>query len=256
MTQTALITGAGRGIGSTIALELGRRGWAVAVNYANSAEGADEVCRQIQKAGSKAVAIRGDVGNGLDRTVMIQETISAFGRLDCLVNNAGVTSRGRRDILDAQEDDFDWLMAINLKGPFFLSQLAARHMIQKPAPAPGSFRCIINISSLSAYAVSTNRGDYCMAKAAMGMMTHLWAARLAEHGINVYELRPGVIESDMTAPVKAKYDTLIAEGLLPIKRWGKPEDVARAVAMLAAGELPYTTGDTINIDGGYHIRRI
>lgn len=258
MPQTALITGAGRGIGVAIALELGRRGWNVAVNYSSSAQGALEVCKQIETFGSggKGVAIKGDVGSGLDRATMIRQTLAAFGRLDCLVNNAGVTSRNRRDILEAQEDDFDWLMAINLKGPFFLSQLAARHMIAPGNSFPGAFRSIINISSLSAYAVSTNRGDYCMAKSAMNMMTRLWAARLAEHRINVYELRPGIIASDMTAPVKARYDKLIAEGLLPIQRWGQPEDVARAVAMLAAGELPYTTGDTLNVDGGYHIRRI
>jgi NAD(P)-dependent dehydrogenase (short-subunit alcohol dehydrogenase family) len=254
MNGVALITGAGRGIGSAIAQELARRGMAVAVNYSNSAQGAMELCRGIEQAGGRAVAVRGDVGQDADRRAIVEQALQAFGRIDCLVNNAGVTSRGRRDILDAREEDFDWLMAINLKGPFFLSQLVARHMIEKPVA--GAFRCIVNISSLSAYAVSTNRGDYCMAKAAMGMMTQLWAARMAAHGVNVYELRPGVIESDMTAPVKQKYDQLIAEGLMPIQRWGSPLDVAGAVAMLAEGRLPYTTGDTINVDGGYHIRRI
>jgi NAD(P)-dependent dehydrogenase (short-subunit alcohol dehydrogenase family) len=252
--RTAIVTGAGRGIGRGIAVELGRRRWSVVVNYSSSADAAAETVKLVEQAGGRAVAVKGDVGNAADRQSIVDESVRHFRGVDLLVNNAGVTSRNRRDILEAQEDDFDWLMAINLKGPFFLSQLVARQMIANPRN--DCFRAIVNISSLSAFAVSTNRGDYCMAKAAMGMMTQLWAARLAEHGIRVYELRPGIIASDMTAPVKAKYDKLIGEGLLPIARWGEAEDVGKAVATLADGSLAYSTGDSIHVDGGYHIRRI
>ena len=252
----AIITGASRGIGRAIALRLARDGYAATVNYHSNHQAAEDVVREIKQAGGNAIAIQADVATAADRERLVNETLTRFGRLDCLVNNAGITSVGRKDLLDATEESWDTVFSTNLKGPFFLAQLAARHMIALIDSVTIPRGTIINVSSISAYAVSTNRADYCMAKAAMQMMTWLLADRLAEHQINVYEVCPGVIASDMTAPVKEKYDKLIAEGLSPIRRWGQPEDVASAVAMLASGQLPFSTGDRINIDGGFHIRRL
>jgi 3-oxoacyl-[acyl-carrier protein] reductase len=252
----ALVTGASRGIGRAIAAGLAREGHAVTVNYHSNRQAADEVVGQIGQAGGQAIAIQADIGASADRARLIDQTLARFGRLDVLVNNAGITSVGRRDLLEATEESWDTVFATNLKGPFFLAQLAARQMITLIDSKTIPRGTIVNISSISAYAVSTNRADYCMAKAAMQMMTWLFADRLAEHKINVYEVCPGVIASDMTAPVKEKYDALIADGLSPIRRWGQPEDVAAAVAMLASGQLPFSTGDRINVDGGFHIRRL
>lgn len=252
----ALVTGASRGIGRAIALRLAREGHAVAVNYHTNAAAADEVVRQIEAAGAAAIAVQADVASAADRQRLVETTLARFGRLDVLVNNAGITSVGRKDLLEATEESWDTVFATNLKGPFFLAQYAARKMIERIGSGAMAGGTIVNVSSISAYAVSTNRADYCMAKAAMQMMTWLLADRLAEHGIRVYEVCPGVIASDMTAPVKEKYDKLIAEGLSPIRRWGQPEDVAAAVAMLAAGQLPFSTGERINVDGGFHIRRL
>jgi 3-oxoacyl-[acyl-carrier protein] reductase len=255
-SPVAIVTGASRGIGRAIAVRLAHDGYAVVVNFHSSAAAADEVVREITNAGGKAIARNADVSVAADRQALVTEAIRQWGRLDVLVNNAGITSVGRKDLLEATEESWDTVFATNLKGPFFLAQLAARSMIELLQAGQILRGTIINISSISAYAVSTNRGDYCMAKAAMQMMTWLLADRLAEHGISVYEVCPGVIASDMTAPVKEKYDKLIAEGLSPIRRWGQPEDVAAAVAMLAAGQLPFSTGERINVDGGFHIRRL
>jgi 3-oxoacyl-[acyl-carrier protein] reductase len=252
----AIVTGASRGIGRAIAARLARDGYAVTVNYHSSRQAAEEVVREIEQAGGDAIAIQADIATTADRARLANETLARFGRLDVLVNNAGITSVGRKDLLDATEESWDTVFATNLKGPFFLAQLAARKMIALVDSATIQRGTIVNVSSISAYAVSANRADYCMAKAAMQMMTWLFADRLAEHGINVYEVCPGVIASDMTAPVKEKYDRLIADGLSPIRRWGQPDDVAAAVAMLASGQLPFSTGERINVDGGFHIRRL
>lgn len=252
----AVVTGASRGIGRAIAVRLGSEGYAVGVNYHSNRAAADEVVAEIEAKGGRAAAIQADVGASGDRTRLVEETLAHFGRLDLLVNNAGITSVGRKDLLEATEESWDHVFATNLKGPFFLAQLAARRMIGFIKSGAISRGTIVNVSSISAYAVSTNRADYCMAKAAMQMMTWLLADRLAEQKILVYEVCPGVIASDMTAPVKEKYDRLIAEGLSPIRRWGQPDDVASAVAMLASGQLAFTTGERINIDGGFHIRRL
>ncbi len=251
-----VITGASRGIGRAVAIRLARDGFAVTVNYHSNLQAAKEVVSDIERAGGQAIAVQADVAAAADREHLISETLDRFGRLDCLVNNAGITSVGRKDLLEATEESWDIVFNTNLKGPFFLAQLAARKMIALVEAATMERGTIINVSSISAYAVSTNRADYCMAKAAMQMMTWLLADRLAEHQINVYEVCPGVIASDMTAPVKEKYDHLIADGLSPIRRWGQPEDVASAVAMLASGQLPFSTGERLNIDGGFHIRRL
>lgn len=255
-SPAALITGSSRGIGRAIALELGRRGFAVTVNYVLRREAAEEVVREIEVGGGRAIAVQANVAVGADRERLVVRTIEAFGRLDLLVNNAGITSPGRRDLLAATEESWDEVFATNLKGPFFLAQSAADRMIEliRAGTMPGG--TIINISSISAFAASTDRADYCIAKSAMQMLTWLFASRLADERIVAFEVCPGVIESDMTAPVKEKYDRLIADGLAPIRRWGQPEDVARTVAALATGELPFCTGERIHIDGGYHIRRL
>lgn len=253
---TALVTGASRGIGRAIALELATQGYAIAVNYMRSREGADEVVQQISAAGGHAVAVQGDVGRREDRDAMVDQTLERFGRIDLLVNNAGITSPGRKDLLEATEDSWDLVFDTNLKGAFFLAQRAAREMVSLIAAGSISRGTIVNVSSISAYAVSTNRVDYCIAKAGLQMMTWQLASRLAEEKIRVYEICPGVIASDMTAPVTEKYDKLIAEGLSPIRRWGQPEDVAKAVATVASGAFPFSTGDRINVDGGFHIRRL
>ncbi len=252
----ALVTGASRGIGRAIALRLAQDGFSVAVNFHTSAVAAAEVVAEIKGLGGIAFAMQGNVAVAADRQRLVRDTLAQFQRLDLLVNNAGITSVGRRDLLEATEESWDTVFATNLKGPFFLAQLAAREMIGLIQAGRIQRGTIVNVSSISAYAVSTNRADYCMAKAAMQMMTWLFADRLAEERINVYEVCPGVIASDMTAPVKEKYEKLIAEGLSPIRRWGQPEDVAGAVAMLAGGALPFSTGERINVDGGFHIRRL
>lgn len=262
MNRVALITGASRGIGRGIALELAKIGFDLLINYAGNViaaqQTADDCVAQAKQAGHliRAEICQADVGLGADRRHLIGFAKANLGRLDLLVNNAGITSIGRADILEATEENFDRLMAINLKGPYFLTQLAAQWMIEQMRIEASLRPQIVTISSISGYAVSTNRGDYCLAKAALGMMTKLYAARLAEQGINVYEVCPGIIASDMTAPVKEKYDKLISEGLTPIKRWGTPEDVGKAVAAIAQHLLPFSTGEVINVDGGFHLRRL
>lgn len=251
----ALVTGASRGIGRGIALELARQGYTVGVNYVRNQQAAEEVVAEIAQLGGKAAALQANVGESADRERLLAELLARFGRIDVLVNNAGITSPGRKDLLESTEASWDEVFAVNLKGPFFLAQAAAKQMIaQESDERRGG--TIINVSSISAFAVSTNRADYCLAKSAQPMLTQLLAARLAEHGVHVYDVCPGVIESDMTGPVREKYDRLIAEGLSPIRRWGQPEDVARVVATLASGGLPFCTGQTIYVDGGYHVRRL
>lgn len=256
MPPAAIVTGSSRGIGRAIAIELAKAGHSVVINYASSQTAALEVVNEVVALGSDAVAVQADVAQAADRERLIQAALQRWGRLDVLVNNAGITSPGRRDLLEATEDSWDQVFATNLKGPFFLAQQAARAMIAGVERGEVPYGTIINVSSISAYAVSTNRVDYCIAKSAMQMMTWQLATRLADHAIRVYEVCPGVIASDMTAPVKEKYDRLIDEGLSPIRRWGEPDDVARAVTMLASGALPFSTGERINVDGGFHIRRL
>ena len=187
---------------------------------------------------------------------MLAQTRNHFGRLDLLVKNAGITSPGRRDILDATEEAFDRVMDVNLKGAFFLTQMAARWMIEQRQTDPASTGCVINISAISSQIVSVNRGDYCISWSGMEMMTKLWAARLGEFGIPVYEFRPGIISTDMTAGVTEKYDKLIAAGLTIEPRWGTPEDVSRTVSVLARGEITYATGNHFYVDGGLMVRRL
>ncbi len=249
-----LVTGGSRGIGRAVCLELARLNYAVVVNYATRPDAAQEVVQQIEFAGGRAFACKADVGRCEERQHLLEKTLKFFGRIDVLVNNAGITSVGRKDLLEATEESWDRVFDTNLKGPFFLAQSVAREMIRliRGGTTPGGK--IINVSSVSSYAVSTNRADYCMTKAAMHMMTQLLAVRLAEEKIQVFEICPGVIATDMTAPVREKYDRLIAEGLWPIRRWGQPEDVARAVAAVVGDYFPFSTGICLHVDGGFHIR--
>lgn len=255
----SLVTGAGRGIGRGIAIELAKLGHAVVINYAGNANAADECLSLVREAGGDGITLRADISVTEDRVRLLSETLSAYGRIDLLVNNAGVAPNVRADLLEAGEESFDRLININLKGPYFLTQIVAKQMIEQLQCSPDpllSLPQIVTISSISAYTASVNRGDYCVAKAGLGMMTALFAARLAEYGINVYEIRPGVIATDMTDGVKEKYDTLIAQGAWPIKRWGQPSDVGRAVAAIARGDFPFSTGEVINVDGGFHLRTL
>lgn len=255
----SLVTGAGRGIGRGIALELARLGHAVVINYAGNMDAAGECLQLVREEGGDGITVRADVSSTEDRERLVDETLAAYGRIDLLVNNAGVAPSVRDDLLEAGEESFDRLININLKGPYFLTQRVARLMIEQVRGSDvNTFGLprIVTISSISAYTASVNRGDYCVAKAGLAMMTKLYAARLAEFGINVYEIRPGVIATDMTAGVKEKYDKLISQGAWPIRRWGEPSDIGRAVASIARGDLPYSTGEVINVDGGFHLRTL
>ncbi|HOW67275.1 MAG TPA: 3-ketoacyl-ACP reductase [Candidatus Paceibacterota bacterium] len=263
MNPTALITGGSRGIGRGIALELARIGWSLVVNYAGNRSAAEETARAcVEAARSSGQDIRveicqGDIALAEDRRRLIEFGRERWSRLDLLVNNAGVAPVVRADLLEADEASFDRLIGINVKGPFFLTQQVARWMVdQVQAGAPDYHPKIITVTSISAYTASVNRGDYCVSKAALSMLTPLYAARLAEYGIRVYELRPGIIATDMTHAVKEKYDRLIAEGLTPLPRWGEPADVGKAVVAIAQDLLPFSTGEVINVDGGFHLRRL
>jgi NAD(P)-dependent dehydrogenase (short-subunit alcohol dehydrogenase family) len=207
-------------------------------------------------AGASAHYVRTDIGKDDAAERLLEAVDLRFGRLDLLVNNAGVAPRERKDILEASRESFDRLLAVNLRGPYFLTQAAARYMLRREAPASGLRGCVVFITSISATVASTSRGEYCISKAGLAMASLLWATRLAEEGIAVYEVRPGIIRTDMTAGVAAKYDRLIAEGLTLQRRWGTPEDVGRAVAMLARGDLSYSTGQVVMVDGGLSVRRL
>jgi NAD(P)-dependent dehydrogenase (short-subunit alcohol dehydrogenase family) len=255
--KVAMVTGGNRGIGLGITTRLLDEGYAVAI-LATREEPA-ELLADLRTRG-EVIYVRGSVAEPADHARYVDATLEAWGRIDLLVNNAGVAPSVREDILSASTESFDRVLGINLRGPYFLTQLVARTMIEQrgaldelPETPVGT---IINVSSVSAVAVSTNRGEYCISKAGMGMSTRLWAVRLAPEGIVVYEVRPGVVATDMTAGVQEKYDALFAGGLAPIPRWGRPADVAGAVAQLAAGQMPYSTGDVVNVDGGMHMTRL
>jgi NAD(P)-dependent dehydrogenase (short-subunit alcohol dehydrogenase family) len=248
--QVALITGGSRGLGLGIAKALAAEGWQLAVNGMRPEEDVSDVLSELRDFGVETIYCRGDVSQPDVRQEIVQQVRAHFNRLHLLVNNAGITSPGRRDLLEATEEAFDRVFDVNLKGPYFLSQLAARWMIQQRELDNDYLGTIVNISSVSADIVSLNRGDYCMARSAMTAMTKLWAARLAEHAIHVYEIRPGVIRTDMTAEVADKYDRLFSEGLAAERRWGEPQDVGCAVAVLARRELSYCTGNVLMVDGG------
>lgn len=256
-----LVTGASRGLGRGIAVEAAAEGFSVAINYANNAAAADEtvaLCRQAARHDAQRfVPVQGDVSSRADRDAMLAQVIETFGHVDALVNNAGIAPRVRVDLTETGEASFEELLRVNLQGPFFLTQSVAKHWLGGSyAPAiPSGFK-IVFVTSISADTASVNRGEYCISKAGLAMASQLWAVRLAEHGIQVVELRPGIMATDMTSGVKAKYDALLAEGLVPQRRWGTAEDVGRAVRSVLAGHFAFTTGDVIHLDGGFHIRRL
>ena len=255
--KVALVTGAGRGIGRGIALALAKRGWQIVINYRGNATAAAETVELVKAAGADGLAVQANIALAADREKLVAETVGNFGRIDLLVNNAGMAPRVRTDILAVSEESYDEVMAVNLKGPFFLTQAVVRTMLEQlESDMNGVAPKIINIGSISAYTSSPSRPEYCLSKAGMGMMTALYADRLAEYGLNVYEIRPGIIETDMTSGVKEKYDTLIGDGLTPIRRWGRPDDIAQAVLAIAEGLFPFSTGEIINVDGGFHLRRL
>lgn len=253
--RVAAITGGGRGIGLGISRALAREGFALAL-CGQKEEKDVESLPALRALGTEVLYARANVADAGDREAFLEAIKRRFGRLDVLVNNAGIAPKVRADILEAGEESFDELIRVNLKGPYFLTQQAARWMLAQRKDDPQRGQAIINITSISATVASTNRGDYCLAKAALGMSNQLWSARLAGSGIPVYEVRPGIIKTDMTAGVTEKYDALIANGLVPQNRWGLPDDVGKAVAMLARGDLPYSTGQVILVDGGMTLARL
>jgi 3-oxoacyl-[acyl-carrier protein] reductase len=256
-----LVTGSSRGLGRGVAETLASAGFSVAIHYANNreaAEAAAAACKNLAPhAEQKFAVVGGNIAVAADRQRLFDEVISAYGHLDALVNNAGVAPRVRADITEATEEIFDEVLDINLKGPYFLSQLAARYWLAHPGRSrlEGGYKLIF-VTSLSANTASINRGEYCISKAGLAMATQLWAVRLAAEGIQVLELRPGIMATDMTAGVKDKYDKLLAEGLVPQKRWGTPQDVGLATRAILEGRFPFSTGDAINLDGGFHLRRL
>ncbi len=249
--KTAIVTGASRGIGRAISLSLARDGYTVIAAARADKERSAEYIAELTAISPDSIYVPTDISKKEDRERLIDTVYDTFGHLDVLVNNAGVAPTERRDLLEMTEESMDRLLDINLKGTFFLTQYASQRMV-----AAGSGDMIINVTSMSAYTASINRGEYCISKAGLAMVTELFAARLAEYGIHVYEIRPGIIRTDMTAGVSAKYEALIDGGLLPIARMGLPEDIAKAVSALASGALPYSTGEVLNIDGGFHLRTL
>lgn len=254
--RVAIITGAARGIGYGIAEKLTQDDIAVVIFDIIERDQVEESIQNLKDTGVPVFYVQGDLTNSNDRKKLCQKTMEKFGRIDILVNNAGVAPRERNDILEMSEDSFDFVVGINLKGTLFLTQEVANVMIEKSNDRGAINPLIVNIGSLSSYTSSPNRGEYCISKAGVSMLTKLFADRLAEDGINVYEVRPGIIYTDMTKVVKDKYDKLIDEGLTPIKRWGYPEDIANAVSVFCSGMLNFSTGEVINVDGGFHLKRL
>ncbi|NBC17802.1 MAG: 3-ketoacyl-ACP reductase [Bacteroidetes bacterium] len=256
MRKVALVTGGASGIGYGISTALAREGYDLALCGRREADQVREALDTLRGIGADVLYVSTDVADPDDRTRLMDAIRSHYGRLHLLVNNAGVAPRERTDLLDATEDSFDWVLGINLKGPYFLTQAAAAWMIEQRSADPDFWGAVVNIGSISATMASTNRGEYCISKAGLAMATKLWAVRLGEHDIPVYEVRPGVTRSDMTAGVQEKYDRLIEEGLIVQPRWGTPDDVGRAVAMLARQDLPYSTGAVLMVDGGITLSRL
>lgn len=264
MTSSApvlLVTGASRGIGRGIAVHAAGEGCSVAVNYLANEDAAVETVRLCEAAkkhdGQLFVAVQGDVATELGRASIMERTLRSFGRIDGLVNNAGMAPRVRRDIMETTVESFNEVLAANLGGPFFLTQAVAKHWLQADAPSllPAGY-LVVNISSISAHTASLHRPEYCIAKAGLAMHTQLWALRMAAHGVSVLELRPGIMETDMTTNVRDKYQPLIDGGLVPQRRWGSPDDVGKAVASILRGNFPFSTGAVIDVDGGFHLRAL
>ncbi len=256
MKKTALVTGGTRGIGYGIARCLAREGYDLAVDDIRDESDVTEALRHLRDIGSEVIYCRADVSDPQARKSMLNDVREAYGKLNVLVNNAGVAPKERKDILAATEESFERLMRINMQGPYFLTQAVANWMIEQKNTSPGFSGCIINITSISSTVASPDRGEYCISKAGLSMASQLWAVRLGEFGIPVYEIRPGIIMTDMTAPAKEKYDKLIAEGLTLQARWGEPEDVGKVVAALVRGDLAYSTGQVIMVEGGLTVPKL
>lgn len=246
----ALVTGAGGGIGAAVARKLALDGFAIVASDLPGQAGLAEVVDAIVAAGGQATALHGDLADVGALEALAEQAWARHGRIDCLVNNAGISVKVRGDLLDVTPESFDRLIAVNLRGTFFLTQAIARRMLAAPSE---SFRSIITVSSANAAAASLDRGEYCISKLGLSMMVKLFALRLAEAGIRAYEVRPGVIRTPMTAGARAKYDARYAAGFTPINRWGEPDDIAGGIAALAGGQLAFSTGDIVNLDGGLHI---
>jgi NAD(P)-dependent dehydrogenase (short-subunit alcohol dehydrogenase family) len=256
--KVALVSGGSRGIGRAICVELARRGYSLLVNFHTNLDEAEHTRHLITELGGTAEICQADVSAPSHRDLLVDFTMETFGRIDLLVNNAGIAPQKRVDILETDIVTFNKVMATNLTGPYFLAQGVARVMVSLLQAKNIHTAAIVNISSIRAYTAAWNYGEYCVSKAGLSMVTRLFANRLAEYGINVYEVRPGIIQTDMTASpqVQQYYDRKIEDGMFPAGRWGQPEEVARAVAMLACGELPYSTGQVIDVDGGWHLRTL
>lgn len=260
-TPVALVTGASRGLGRGIAVRCARLGWNVAIHYQGNQAAACETQNLCAAAaphpGADFPLVKGNLAVAADRQALFDATLQALGRLDALVNNAGMAPRVRADLTEAGEESYDEVMGVNLKGPYFLSQLAARHWLRHPGECglPGGYKLVF-VTSISADTASVNRGEYCLSKAGLAMAAQLWAARLANEGVQVFEVRPGIMATDMTAGVRGKYDALIAGGLVPQRRWGQPEDVGECVAAILAGQFPFSTGQVLHVDGGFHLRTL
>ena len=256
-----LITGASRGLGRGIALTLAAEGYDLAIHYASNAAAAEETvaaCRAVATdPAQRFLPVSAHLASAAQRGALLEQVLAGLGHLDALVNNAGMAPRERADITEAGEASFDELIAVNLKGPHFLSQSTANYWLAHPGASrlAGGYKLLF-VTSISAATASVNRSDYCIAKAGLAMAATLWATRLAAKGVQVLELRPGIMATDMTSGVKEKYDALIAEGLVPQKRWGTPEDVGLAVKAICRGDFPFSTGDVIYLDGGFHLRRL
>ena len=256
MKRVALITGGSRGIGLGIAKCLASENVNLAICGMREATAVTDAVNSLELLGAEVLYLQADVGEAADRTRLVANVKARFGRLDVLVNNAGIAPRVRTDLLDATEESFGEVLRTNLQGPYFLTQQVARWMIAQREADATFHGCIVNVSSISATIASINRGDYCISKAGVAMATQLWAARLGEFHILVYEVRPGVIRTDMTSAVTDKYDRLLADGLAIEQRWGTPEDVGKAVAALVRGDFPYSTGQVFMVDGGLSVPRL
>jgi NAD(P)-dependent dehydrogenase (short-subunit alcohol dehydrogenase family) len=258
MNKIALVTGGSRGIGFGIAERLATEHWDLVINGVRPEDAVTEPLSKLRNYGVRVTYARGDIGSAEGRTAILTACDGFAGgkAINLLVNNAGVAPKVRADLLETSEESYDYVVDTNLKGTFFLTQAVARRMVALKGKDPSFEASIINITSISATVVSTNRGEYCIAKAGLSMFSQLFAARLGASGIPVYEVRPGVIKTDMTAGVKEKYDNLIKSGLFVQERWGFPDDVGRAVTTLARGDMPYSTGQVIVIDGGMTIPRL
>jgi len=254
--KVAVVTGAARGIGYSIALQLARDGCAIAIFDILEPEKVEENMKELKKECQPVLYFQGDLAQSKDHDNFCKQVMKEYGRIDFLINNAGVAPRVRMDILETTEESFDFVLDINLKGTFFLTQAVANIMVQQMEENSDFKPKIVNIGSLSSYTSSPSRGEYCISKAGVSMITKLFADRLSEYRINVYEIRPGIIYTDMTKVVRDKYDKLISEGLTPIKRWGYPQDIAQAVSVFCSGKLNFSTGEVINVDGGFHLRRL